>query len=176
MKRLNFIWVIILFILVGCSQSGIQSEDIITVDVTANYPHKELILQDFMDVEYIPLETTDEFLCQGSIWAVGKNIIVATNFNSDGNIFIFDRKGKALKKINRKGQGDEEYTSFSRIVLDEENDEIFVNNDFAKKILVYDLDGNFKRRLSIKEDFLLFEMYNFDKDNLNMMAALPKRL
>nr|WP_321522006.1 6-bladed beta-propeller [uncultured Macellibacteroides sp.] len=166
MKRLNFIWVIILIIVAGCSQSGIQREDLITVNVTAQYPKKELILQDFMDVEYIPLETTDEFLCQGSIWAVGKNIIVATNFNSDGNIFIFDRKGKALKKINRKGQGDEEYTSFSRIVLDEENDEIFVNNDFAKKILVYDLDGNFKRRLSIKEYFLLFEMYNFDKDNL----------
>ena len=35
----------------------------ITVDITANYPKKEMILQDFMDVEYIPLETTDEFIC-----------------------------------------------------------------------------------------------------------------
>ena len=79
MKRLNFIWVIILIIVVGCSQSGIQSGDIITVDVTANYPHKELILQDFMDVEYIPLETTDEFLCQGFLQAIGKDIIFSAS-------------------------------------------------------------------------------------------------
>jgi len=167
MKRLNFVWVIILFILVGCNQSGIQSEDIITVDVTANYPHKELILQDFMDVEYIPLETTDEFLCQGNIWAVGNNIIIATNFNFSGDIFLFDRKGKALKKINHKGPSDKEYTGFiSRIVLDEENGEIFVNDAYTKKILVYDLEGGFKRRLSMKGDFSPFEIYNYDQENL----------
>ena len=88
------------------------------------------------------------------------------NFNNDGNIFIFDRKGKALKRINRKGQGNEEYSSYSRIILDEEKEEIFVNNSFAKKIQVYDLEGNFKRDLLIKKEFSLFEMYNFDKDNL----------
>lgn len=150
----------------GCGENKQSADDFITVDITASYPHKKLILQDFMDVEYIPLETTDEFLCQGSLWAVGKDIIIATNFNSDGSIFIFDRKGKALKKINRKGQGNEEYTNYSRIVLDEERGEIFVNNEYTKKILVYDLEGNFKRSLSINKDFSLFEMYNFDRDNL----------
>jgi len=168
MKKLNANLTIILLILVGCTgchHSDTRNDELITVDVTANYPKKELILQDFMDVEYIPLETTDEFLCQGSLWAVGKDIIVVTNFNRDGNIFIFDRKGKALRKINRKGQGSEEYTNYSRIVLDEEKGEIFVNNDFAKKILVYDLEGNFKRSLSVKGDLSLFELYNFDRDN-----------
>ena len=167
MKRLNFIWVIILIIVAGCSQSGIQREDLITVNVTAQYPKKELILQDFMDVEYIPLETTDEFLCQGSIWAEGKNIIIATNFNFSGDIFLFDRKGKALKKINHKGPSDKEYTGFiSRIVLDDENGEIFVNDAYTKKILVYDLEGGFKRRLSMKGDFSPFEIYNYDQENL----------
>jgi hypothetical protein len=47
-----------------------------------------------MDVEYIPLETTDEFLCQGNIWAVGNNIIVATNFNFSGDIFFLIEKEK----------------------------------------------------------------------------------
>lgn len=166
MKNINSILILILFILAGCRENKQSIDDFITIDVDTKYPHKELILQDFMDVEYIPLETTEEFLCQGSLWAVGKDIIVVTNFNTDGNIFIFNRKGKALKKINRKGQGGEEYTVFSRIVLDEKNSELFVNNDFAKKILVYDLEGNFKRSLSVEKDFLLFEMYNFDQDNL----------
>lgn len=36
-----------------------------------------MILQDFMDVEYISLETTDEFICQGFIQAIGKDMIIA---------------------------------------------------------------------------------------------------
>lgn len=46
----------ILFILMGCGVD--KSDSLVTVDVTVNYPKKELVLQDFMDVEYIPLETT----------------------------------------------------------------------------------------------------------------------
>ena len=155
----------ILFILMGCGVD--KSDSLVTVDVTANYPKKELVLQDFMDVEYIPLETNDEFLCQGNIQAVGKDVIVATNRigGRDGNIFIFDRKGKALKKINHKGQGGEEYTSFVQIILDEDNAEMFVNDMYAKKILVYDLKGNFKRKISLKGDFLFGEIYNFDQNN-----------
>lgn len=62
-----------------------QVDGFVTIDVTANYPTKELILQDFMDVEYIPLETSDSILCTGSIWCVGEKLIVATNHTPDGN-------------------------------------------------------------------------------------------
>lgn len=164
MKRLTTILIFILFIAAGCGENKQSADDFITVDVTASYPHKKLILQNFMDVEYIPLETNDEFVCQGNIQAVGKDIIVVTNWAaSDGNIYIFDRKGKALRKINRKGQGGEEYTMALGVVLDEENGEMFVNDMYAKKILVYDLEGNFKRRISLKGDFLFGEIYNFDR-------------
>lgn len=57
---------IILLLMAGCGGNEQTADNFITVDVTASYPLKELILQDFVDVEYIPLETTDEFLCQGS--------------------------------------------------------------------------------------------------------------
>ena len=113
-----------------------------------------MILQDFMDVEYIPLETTDEFICQGFIQAIGKDMIIAKNRSNDGNIYIYNREGKALRKINRKGQGDED------------NSEIFVNDMHSIKILVYDLEGNFRRSLRHKGDFLFFEMFNFDRENL----------
>jgi len=91
----------ILFILMGCGVD--KSDSLVTVDVTANYPKKELVLQDFMDVEYIPLETTDEFVVKGKITDVGKDILVLTNVRQ-GEILIFDRStGKGLKKINRRG-------------------------------------------------------------------------
>jgi hypothetical protein len=48
----------------------------ITVNVNENYPEKEIVLQDFMDVEYIPLETTDEFITQGAVLSIGDKYIL----------------------------------------------------------------------------------------------------
>jgi hypothetical protein len=68
--------------------------------------YQKLILQDFMDVEYIPLETNEEFITQGIVISVGNDILlVKNNTPNDGNIFIYDRRtGKAIRKINRKGK------------------------------------------------------------------------
>jgi hypothetical protein len=169
MKRANTILAMILFAMAGCGgcrQSDIQSDDLITVDVTKSYPKKELILQDFMDVEYIPLETNDEFVTQGMVLAIGKEIILVKNHVDDGDIFIFDRKGKGIKKINRKGQSGEEYTYITDIVLDEDAEEMFVSDHWARKISVYDLNGKFKRSFSHKDGTKYYDIYNFDRGNL----------
>lgn len=130
--------VILLVVLAGCGENKQSNNDLIIVDVSKSYPKKELILQDFMDVEYVALETTDEFLTQGLVQDVGKEYILATNRNNDGDIFIFDRKtGKGVRKINRRGQGAEEYARINEIILDENNGEIFVKSP-GNKILVYD--------------------------------------
>ena len=167
MNRVVAILVLVLFFGTGCRKEANQDDNFITIDVTKSYSQKELILQDFMDVEYIPLEMNDDFLCQGFVQAVGKDIILMRNFIRDGNLFIFDRKtGKGLKKINRRGQGGEEYTNIDAIILDEDNGEIFVNDIGARRILVYDLDGNYKRSFKHKEGAMYDRIYNFDRENL----------
>ena len=163
MKRVNGILAIILLMIVGCGGSK-QSDDFITVDVTKSYPKKELILQDFMDVEYIPLETRNDFLCQGIVMAIGKDVILVKNQINDGDIFVFDRDGKGLRKFNRKGRGPEEYSNIQWITLDEDNDEIFVID--AGRTIVYDLYGKYKRSFQSKDGYSYRHMYNFDKKNL----------
>lgn len=125
MKQVNTVLtVILLVVLTGCGRNKQSNDDLIIVDVSKSYPKKELILQDFMNVEYVALETTDEFLTQGLVQDVGKEYLLVTNRNNDGDIFIFDRQtGKGLKKINRRGQGAEEYARINEIILDESNDE-----------------------------------------------------
>ena len=82
----------------GCKQQE-TVEALMTLDVKADYPEKEWVVQDFLDVEYIPLETNDEFITQGSVKAIGKRFVLVTNLLNDGNIFVFDRKtGKASGK------------------------------------------------------------------------------
>ena len=55
MKWIITIPAILLFALAGCGKDKQSTNELITVDVTASYPKKELILQDFMDVEYLSL-------------------------------------------------------------------------------------------------------------------------
>jgi hypothetical protein len=158
--------------MIGCRGGKQSTDDLIIVDVTKSYsPKKELILQDFMDVEYIAMETNDDFINQGIVLDIGKKIILVKNRNriNDGDIFVYDRTGKAIRKINRKGQGGEEYTHLFDITLDEDNGEMFVNDIFARKIVVYDLYGKFKRTIKYKEnkkDQFYTDMFNYDRDNL----------
>lgn len=158
MKRVDVILAIFLIIATGCggnkksnssnnNTSTVATQDtFITVDVSKKYPLKELILQDIMDVEYIPLESTDEFLCQGVVQAIGKEIILVKNVINDGDIFIFDKNGKGLRKFNRKGQGSEEYIFNLSVFLDEDKGEIYVD-EVIRNVLVYDLYGNFLRNI-----------------------------
>jgi len=168
MKNVNTISAILLLVMTGCEGNRHASNDtegFITVDVTKNYSSKkELILQDFMDVEYIALETKKDFYNQGVVLDVGKKIIIVKNRVNDGDIFLYDRSGKALRKINRFGQGGEEYTHISSIAIDEDKEELFVNNASKKTIFVYDLYGKFKR--SLKVNTMYYEMYNYDREHL----------
>lgn len=168
MKRLNLLLLFVLFVLVGCQVDSKQPEDnFITVDVTKRYPTKKLVIQDFMDVEYILLETNNNFVNQGFVRAVSEKLLVVTNRkSSDGNIFVYDRNGKALRIINRRGQGGEEYNSISSIVLDENRNELFVCDSYSHAILIYDLDGNFKRRLATDKDKIFYNVYDFDREHL----------
>ena len=147
-----------------------SNDDIITVNVRRNYSQKkELILQDFMDVEYVVLETNDEFLNQGIVLDVGKEIILVKNRINDGDIFVYNRHGQALRKINHKGQGSEEYILVATITLDEDNGEMFINDPFKRKIIVYDLDGKFKRSFNHKDSpgtLFYTALFIYDKDNL----------
>ena len=165
MKQINGILAaILLVVFVGCGGNKQSNDDLIIVDVSKNYPKKDLILQDFMDVEYIVLETSDEFLTQGLVLDVGKEYLLVKNRNSDGDILIFDRKtGKGLRKINRQGQGGEEYARINDMILDESNGEIFVESP-GNKILVYDLYGSFKRVLNLDRE--VSSVFNYDKHNL----------
>ena len=183
MKRASIILVIIQLVVAAESRGQMQDikRDFITLDLRKNYTSKkELILQDFMDVEYIALETNNDFVNQGVVVDVGKEIIIVRNGINDGDIFIYNRLGKSLRKINRRGQSGEEYINFSKIALDEEKGEIFVNDISLRKIFVYDLFGKFKRsfnhkegtvskqlgNLPIKEYTFYTEIFNYDKENL----------
>jgi len=182
MKRIKVFLVILLMVaMAGCGGDRQSTDNLIKVDVTKHYPKKEMILQDFMDVEYIPLETNDEFVTSGRIGGIGEKYLVILNLGGEnGDVFIFDRNGKGIRKINRRGQGPEEYLYAHNVILDEDNGEVMIDDGSKKSIFVYDLFGNFKRKLNhienvryygktlnFNKEYLLFWNSNFEFPSLN---------
>lgn len=166
MKIKNTILLSSLLIAFGCQQKNLQ-QDIPTIQINENYPEKTIKLQDFANTEYVALETTDSFITQGYIQSIGKEYIIAKNYVQDGNIFVFDRlTGKGLNVINHLGQGDKEYTNLTNVVLSESSDELFVSDYPARKILVYNLNGDFKRSFSFADKSYYIDIANYDHKNL----------
>lgn len=161
MKRI-IVWMLIGLLMASC-QSNIKTDGLITIDLNLDYPEKELILQDFMEVQYVPLESSDEFITT-NIKAIGERFIVMVNSST---LKLFDKQtGKGISVIDRKGQGAEEYTFPYDVEMDEANNELFVSDTNTQRMLVYDLQGNFKRSFNYGEDHHYDDITLFDKDYL----------
>ena len=70
-----------------------------------------------------------------------------------------------MRKWNRRGQG-AEYTFINGIVLDEGKNELYVNSTPSKKILVYDLFGNFQTWLNYVQGAEFMDVFNYDENSL----------
>ncbi len=169
-------WMLLLVAIyaMGCSPNAKETQaDIVEVDVTKEYAEKELVLQDMVDVEYVPLETTDEFITHGTVKAVGPSLIITANRTNLGDLFLFDRQtGKGIRKINRMGQSGEEYTQATSVLLDEANGELFVNDNPKQKILVYDLEGNFRRSFPTVDSCYYNDWQNYDDTRLLVYRSI----
>ena len=88
----------------GCRQAE-QADTLPVIDMGKEYPEKELVVQDLFDVEYVPLETSDEFVTQGEVLDISEHFVAVKNWNNDGNLYLFDRQnGRGVRCINRRGQ------------------------------------------------------------------------
>ena len=134
-------------------------------DFEKEYPEKDLLVSEHADVEYIRLETTDEVLLDGiaSLYLSVTDRFIVTNNMREGRIFVFDRQGKHLHNFMRKGQSGEEFVFANRVRVDDKAEEIFVL-DTRNKVLVYTLDGKFKRVLDIPKGMKADDLWNYDDE------------
>ncbi len=167
MKKLLYL-PLILLLLNSCSNEQKQS-GLPIIDVNKTYPKKEIVLQDIADVEYIPLETIDDVLLSSSasIDYIAKDIIVLSNA-SEGDIFMFDGKGKLLNKFNHKGQGANEYNRVHEVIYMPSAKEIFVYGSGKPHslILVYNMQGKFQREMPVKTKQTLNNLKTFNKNEI----------
>jgi len=89
-------------------------------------------------------------------------VIIAEN----EKILLFDINGKFICSIGSKGQGPGEYISIKNVSIDENNKILFINA--RKKIICYDLNGNYLKEFFINQkDELIIDRNIIDMNYIN---------
>lgn len=166
MKILYYIYTIIFCtIFLACSSkskesSKIEGNNVISMDLDNKEPLLASTL--FDTIMYVPLETNDSFL-----FSRINHLKIHDDyayFISDKSFFLFDAKtGKGKVKISKLGAGPEGYASLFDSNIDIVQNEIELLDNNAKKIVVYDMNGNFKHSISLP--FMSFTFTKTAKDS-----------
>ncbi|WP_081634860.1 6-bladed beta-propeller [Lunatimonas salinarum] len=154
--RLNHCWsigVLSLFLTAGCkeetkSKSGLE---IISVDLSQSRSGK---LSEFFEphIEYIWLEDKeDEAHLTSGLQEIHfyQNRIFTLDIFGCKCIQIFDKSGKYLARIKAYGEGPGEYLDFDAAAF--VDGELVLLGVFPRKIMWFNLDGEFLRELSFRE-------------------------
>ena len=149
----------------ACTSQPQSTTGIPVVDFEKEYPQKDLLVSENADVEYVRLETTDEVLLDGlaGLYLSVTDRYIVTNNSKEGRIFVFNRQGKHLYNFMRKGNSGEEFMYAKKVRVDDKAEEIFVL-DARNKVLVYTLDGKFKRVLDLPKDMRADDLWNYDNE------------
>lgn len=142
MKWNFLLWGIVCCLLWACGDKGADEYQVFKVDPSSE--SKESFDYFYRLKEVIPLETTDSSVMGDIMKVVAvKDRIFVAPWNGK-SIFIYDRKGKYLGRIDKEGRGPGEYLQISDFMVTEEPREITV---YARegKLNFYDWEGNFLR-------------------------------
>ena len=160
-----FLHFIILLTFVSCgkkkssTQSGMIDENSITITIPANIPSdSKIFLSEFVDsVEYIRLETTTEAILSNVSGVFFCDDIIIVSEKQTQCIYLFDRQGKYISKIDKRGKGPGEYIQISQMMFDRDKQMIIVYDSMQSKMLFYSLSGklikevlNFSERVVIQ--------------------------
>ena len=167
MKTISLLSMTVLLQVFACCQSnnhvtllpGMESIDI--------HPDKakmeDALASKYIDsCQYIPLESADSIMI-GYIQQIfeDKDRFYIHDSASD-IVFIYDKNGHFISKIDRKGRGNNEYIKIAAMHVDPENSDIIILCDRSQSLIRYDRDGKFIGRTEHKFITSAFATINSD--------------
>ncbi|MDR2146153.1 MAG: 6-bladed beta-propeller [Tannerella sp.] len=118
-------------------------DSVITIQLSGSsrYKHEFAMSEIVKDIQYIPLETNDDCLLGNRIGqpVFTKDYIFIV---SGGILFQFDRNGKFVKRINRKGQGPGECDTRDFGIV-EKTQLIYIYDNWKLSVNIYDFNGKY---------------------------------
>jgi hypothetical protein len=141
MKNFYLFFFTLLFI--GCSTQPKAPTDSTfpVLDLSKDYPEKKVDIHELGEVEYIPLETTDESVMRVGLYHyISNDYIIVQDL---GVMQIFDLKGKHITRFDHTGPGPKEYHYIHGCKADFRAKELYIYD--PKKIQVYSFSGEWIR-------------------------------
>ena len=153
--RLIQIFILTLFVISCQNSSYMGNNQIITFDLKELPKLTMVKLSDlgFTDIEYIPLETSDQSLIPGTddVFSpieivVGENYYLIKRFKT---ILKFLGNGSFQARIGTVGRGPGEFTVAHDIDINSKEKNIYLVSAWQKKFNVYSESGEFKRSFNV---------------------------
>ena len=125
-----------------CKQPKAPADSTLPVlDLSKEYPEVKVDIHELGEVEYIPLETTDESIMRVGLYHyISNDYIIVQDL---GVMQIFDRKGKHITRFDHTGPGPKEYHYIHGCKADFRAKELYIYD--PKKIQVYSFSGEWIR-------------------------------
>lgn len=160
MRKIIYI-LFICVLLISCSKQKSNTKNVERINCTENKIEESLDISDKFDIKPVVLETTQESLI-GRIKKVMvyKNRIYVFDQLVSKSLFVFNLDGDFLFKISPYGRGKGEAMYLTNFDIFDED--IYFLSSLDRKILDYDINGNFVKEIRL-EDFGNFNLKVFSK-------------
>lgn len=153
-------WIRLLFVIavgfsVSCISEPLHNSDVDTITVPLNSSGGSIKMSDVIDgLEYVRLETTKECLI-GKVDRIIplEHVFLFVDRWKTCSVFIFDREGKFVRKISRRGKGPQEYISLTDADYDTDAGQLIILDSFGRKLLFYSLEGKFVKQIDLNGIF-----------------------
>ncbi len=135
----------VLFVLSGCQKEIKTTSACEEIKIgIPDLPKASKLSQIMKDVHLIPLETTEECLLIHPIQLeIFDESIFIRNMSHEDGIFVFNMEGEFQHTIGKHGKGPGEHTRLQSFSLLPDENRIYINDSWGRKIIEYDLKGNF---------------------------------
>lgn len=120
--------------LISCTRNEV--DHVVTININPLEAKDQINLSEFVDsIKYIKLQTSpDCMLGRVPKLTIGNKYIYAVE-SLQGVVFIFDKLGKLITKLDKYGKGPGEYNNFTGVFIDANDQYIEISDD--NKILKY---------------------------------------
>ena len=149
MTKLHPLKYIILFhfvfiILLGCEYKESTNYNVIPIDLTKSFnDEKKIGLNEIaQNLKYIKLETNPNCLISRieKIKIIDNYILIKDKYYK--SLLIFNTNGNFLHKIDKVGEGPDEYINIFDFSYDPENKWVYIYDNYLMKVIIYNLNND----------------------------------
>ena len=137
------IWSLFFLLVHSCRQVSNRTDELSVIEM--NSSAKAPVSRLFRQIDLVPLETCDSSLIGIAIKRIERKadrLYVLNHMNTRVNLLCFDTVGKFLFRIDRNGNGPQEYTYLGDFFIEPQREQLVLIAE-SGHFLYLDLDGNF---------------------------------